>query len=68
VSPVTWHGRDGLASASRDATVRIWDPAAGTCVLTIPTHHPSLTAVSVDGLLAIGLAAGVLVLDLNLDT
>jgi WD40 repeat protein len=67
VSPVTWHGRHRLASASRDATVRIWDPAAGTCVLTIPTHHPSLTAVPVAGSLAIGLVAGVLVLDLNPD-
>jgi Trypsin-like peptidase domain/WD domain, G-beta repeat len=66
VAPVIRHGRDRLASASRDATVRIWDPAAGTGVLTIPTHHPALTAVPVDGLLAIGLVAGVLVLDLNL--
>jgi len=66
VAPLTRHGRDRLASASRDATVRIWDPAAGTCVLTIPTHHPALTAVPVDGLLAIGLVAGVLVLDLDL--
>ena len=65
VTPLTRHGRDWLASASRDATVRIWDPAAGTCMLTIPTHHPALTAVPVGGLLAIGLVAGVLVLDLN---
>jgi hypothetical protein len=67
VCAVTRHGRDRLASASRDATVRIWDPAAGTCVLTIPTHHPALTAVPVDGLLAIGLTAGVLVVNLNPD-
>ena len=45
--------------------MRIWDPAAGTCVLTIPTHHPALTAVSVGALLAIGLVAGILVLDLD---
>ena len=64
LAPVTRHGRDRLASASRDATVRIWDPAAGTCVLTIPTHHPALTAVPAGGLLAVGLVAGVLVLDL----
>jgi trypsin-like peptidase/AAA ATPase-like protein/WD40 domain-containing protein len=64
---VTRPGRAWLASASRDATVRIWDPSAGTCVLTIPTHHPALTAVPVDDLLAIGLAAGVLVMDLNLE-
>jgi Trypsin-like peptidase domain/AAA ATPase domain/WD domain, G-beta repeat len=67
VVPVTRHGRGRLASASRDASVRIWDPAAGTCVLTIPTHHPALTAVPVSDLLAVGLAAGVLVLNLNVD-
>ena len=65
VSPVTRHGRVRLASAGRDATVRIWDPAAGTCVLAIPTHHPALTAVPAGGRLAIGLAAGILVLDLD---
>ncbi len=64
VAPVTVDGRARLASASRDATVRIWDPGAGTCVLTVPTHHAALTTVPVGGLLAVGLVAGVLVLDL----
>ena len=66
LSPVTRHGRGRLASAGRDAAVRIWDPAAGTCVLTIPTHHPALTAVPVSGRLAIGLTAGILVLNLDI--
>jgi WD40 repeat protein len=65
VVPVTTGGRDRLVSAGRDATVRIWDPASGTCVLTIPTHHPALTAAPAGGLLAIGLVAGVLVVELN---
>jgi hypothetical protein len=65
LGPVTAGGRDLLASASRDATVRVWDPAAGTWLLTIPTHHPALTAAGAGGLLAIGLAAGVLVVELN---
>jgi WD40 repeat protein len=67
VYPVMVNGRERLASASRDATVRVWDPAAGTCLLTIPTHHPALTAVPVAALLAIGLVAGLIVLELNPD-
>jgi WD40 repeat protein len=59
-------GRQLLASAGDDATVRLWDPATEVCALTIPVHHPALAVCWADNRLAIGLSAGVLVIDLRL--
>jgi WD40 repeat protein len=65
VCPVTVAGRDLLASAGDDQTVRIWDPATGGCLLTIPVHHVAVTAAQVAGQLVIGLDAGLLVIKLS---
>ena len=63
--PVTVAGQPLLASASGDRTVRIWDPATGTCTLAVPIHHAGRAIVAIDGLLAIGLDAGILTISLN---
>ena len=55
VCPITVAGQEMLASAGDDGTVRIWDPATGTCLLTIPTHYPPQATAWVAGSLAIGL-------------
>ena len=51
-----------LATASRDQKVRLWDPADGSCVLTVPIHHEAVAVTSVAGSLAVALWAGVLVI------
>ncbi len=58
-------GRDLLASAGADGTVRIWDPVTAECVMTIPVHHEAMAAAHMAGMLAIGLNAGALVIDLS---
>jgi WD40 repeat protein len=35
-----------LASGGRDATVRLWDVAAGTCVTTLTDHTGPVTSVA----------------------
>ena len=54
-----------LASAGDDGTVRIWDPETGTCLLTVPTHYPAQATAWVAESLAIGLGAGILVIEPN---
>jgi hypothetical protein len=56
-----------LATASEDATVRLWDAATADCLLTVPVHHTAQVVVWIDRRLAIGLSSGILVIDLNLD-
>src|SRR5690349_15609413 len=51
-----------LPTASRDQKVRLWDPADGSCVLTVPIHHEAVAVTSVAGSLAVALWAGVLVI------
>ncbi len=60
-------GRQLLASAGQDGTVRLWDPATAACTLTIPTHHAATAITWVGGRLAIGLSAGILVIDLRIN-
>ena len=62
---VTVAGRELLASADRDRTVRIWDPRIGACLLTVPVYHPACSLAWVAGSLAIGLTRGILVIQLN---
>ena len=59
---VTVNGRELLASASDDRTVRMWDPHIGACLLVVPTHHAALAVAGVAGSLAIGLDTGILVI------
>ena len=65
VCPLTVAGQPLLASGSGDRTVRIWDPATGTCQLVVPLHHAGLAISSANGMLAIGLDAGILTTSLN---
>ena len=62
VCPVTMAGRQMLASAGDDGTVRIWDPGTGADPLTVPTSYPGEAIAWVAGSLAIGLGAGILVI------
>jgi WD40 repeat protein len=66
VCAVVVDGRTLLASVGNDRTVRLWDPASGSAHSSIPVHHEAtaLTALP-DGLLAIGLSAGILVISLS---
>ncbi len=67
VCPVTVAGQTLMASGG-DGTVRIWDPQTGACLLTLPTHHPTLAVTWAAESLAVGLAAGILVIKLNTAT
>ena len=62
---LTVAGRQLLASGGEDQTVRIWDPATEVSLLAIPVHHAVLGALWIDDSLAIGLSAGVLVIELS---
>ena len=62
---LTVAGKQLLASGGEDQTVRIWDPATGASLLTIPVHHAVLDALWIGDSLAIGLSAGVLVIELS---
>lgn len=66
VCAMTVSGQHLLASAGNDGTVRIWDPGTTACLLTIPVHHPALTAAWVYDSLVVGLSVGILVLGLNI--
>lgn len=62
VCAVHTDGRDLLASASDDRTVRLWDPATGQTVLAIPVHHEALGLASfAEGRRVVGPSTGLLV-------
>ncbi|QSB13061.1 trypsin-like peptidase domain-containing protein [Natronosporangium hydrolyticum] len=54
-----------LASTSEDRTVRLWEPASGACRHQIPVYHPALACRYTDGILVLGLTAGILAIDLR---
>lgn len=59
---ITVDGRTLLATGSGDRTVRLWDLADGRCTLTVPVHYEALAVTSASNSLAVGLAAGALVI------
>jgi hypothetical protein len=62
-------GRRGRGKADQpgrhDRTVRIWDPNVATCLLTLPLHHEGLAIAAAGDFVAIGLDAGILVIELS---
>lgn len=64
VCRVTVNGRDLLASSAR-YELRIWDPAGGTLLITIPVHYHALAICQVSTLLVAGLDAGLLAISLS---
>ncbi|MFN2495124.1 MAG: trypsin-like peptidase domain-containing protein [Pseudonocardiaceae bacterium] len=59
-------GRDLLASASDDRTVRLWDPATGQALHVIPVHHEAFGLTSfANARLVVGLSAGLLVVSIT---
>ena len=63
--PVISDGKEQLASASTDRTVRIWDCQTGACVLSVSTHHVAVAVTWVAESLFVGIAAGILEIDLT---
>jgi WD40 repeat protein len=63
--PVTVGRRPLLASGGKDRMIRLWDPAGGSPVLSIPVYYPVWTCLEVSGLLYAGLSGGSLALNLN---
>lgn len=66
VLPVPLDGYQFLASGSSDRTVRIWDPLMEATVISIPVYHKVLACTQVADTLAIGVAAGIIVVRLNI--
>jgi hypothetical protein len=61
-------GRELLASAGNDGTVRVWDPVVGVTAAQIPTGAAALAAAPFGtGSLFIGLDSGVLTVHLAED-
>jgi WD40 repeat protein len=67
VSAITLSERTLLASCGDDSEVRIWDPATGQTLQVIPVHLTPTVVVAVDGILVLGLSAGLLTIELNLE-
>jgi WD40 repeat protein len=65
VCAVRVDGRDLLASASDDRTVRVWDPATGTQHGNIPVYAEAATVSAIDGRVVVGLSTGLLAIELN---
>jgi hypothetical protein len=63
----TQEGATLLATASSDATVRIWDPMKEANVLVIPVRDQAGSVAYANGLLFIGTASGLLSIRLDLE-
>jgi WD40 repeat protein len=64
VCPLSLDGSVFLATASFDRTVRIFDPLAGVCLRSIPVHHAAQAICQTGDLLAVGLSAGLIAIDI----
>lgn len=65
VCQISVRGHDLLASAGRDATVRIWNPVSGSSIMTIPVHYSVASITGINDLLVIGLDAGLVAIKIN---
>jgi WD40 repeat protein len=65
---ITAGGRTLLASSGDDRTVRIWDPLTSRCAIVVPVHRVARAMASVNGSVAVGLDAGILVMKLGIVT
>jgi WD40 repeat protein len=54
-----------LAAGSRLGTVTLWDPRRLAATLTIPVHHRVQALSWADGVLCVGLSAGLIALQLD---
>jgi WD40 repeat protein len=54
-----------LAAGSRLGTVTLWDPRQLAATLTVPVHHRVQALAWADGVLCVGLSAGVIALQLG---
>ncbi|GAA4934621.1 hypothetical protein GCM10023224_14010 [Streptomonospora halophila] len=61
----TPEGEARLVTAGDDCTVRIWDPATARQLSAIPVHHQVLSLAWADGRLVVGLASGLLAIDVG---
>lgn len=64
--PFTTDDGDLLVSTGDDRTARIWDPISGNLVQVIRLHHPALALAQAGDLLAVGLSAGLLLIQPDL--
>jgi hypothetical protein len=58
-------GRELLASAGADRTVRVWDPEAGLPLVKIPVYAAAASLTSIDNTIVIGMATGLLALRIS---
>ncbi|MFE3451829.1 trypsin-like peptidase domain-containing protein [Nonomuraea sp. NPDC059194] len=61
---VTTQAGRAIATGSSDRTVRLWEPTSGALLRVIPVQHEVHAICEVPGGLAVGLSAGLLVLEL----
>jgi WD40 repeat protein len=64
-TPLILEGRAFIATVSEDQTARLWDLESASCAVTIPLHHPGDACAMVDEAMFIGLAVGVVAIDVS---
>ena len=67
LSSFTLAGRTLVASCGDDGKIRVWDPASGQLLRAIPVHLTPNTVTATENILVVGLSAGLLTIELNLE-